>query len=294
LPSWRRSAKAWSTSRSAGDPAALLTPPRIRALLADHNLRPRRRLGQHFLADPNTARRIVRLAAVEAGDRVLEIGPGLGSLSLALAEAGAQVVALEVDPALAAVVRELTADLDVRVEVGDALTAELAALLDGDGWRCVSNLPYNVAAPVVVRVLEETPGVERLLVMVQREVGERLAAPPGTDAASAVSVVVAYHGAAEIAGVVPPTVFVPQPKVESALVRIVRHADPPVAVPSPDALSALVRAGFGQRRKMLRRALRAALGDRTETVLAQAGIEGTTRAERLTLDEWAALARAAA
>jgi 16S rRNA (adenine1518-N6/adenine1519-N6)-dimethyltransferase len=230
---------------------------------------------------------------VDAGDRVLEIGPGIGSLTLALVEVGAPVVALEVDPALAAVVRELTTGHQVRVEVGDALTADLDELLDGVGWRCVSNLPYNVAAPVVVRVLEETPGVERLLVMVQREVGERLAAPPGTAAASAVSVVVAYHGAAEVAGVVPPTVFIPQPKVESALVRIVRHAEPPVTVPSPDSLFALVRAGFGQRRKMLRRALRAALGDRTETVLAQAGIEGTTRAERLTLDEWGALARAA-
>jgi 16S rRNA (adenine1518-N6/adenine1519-N6)-dimethyltransferase len=236
----------------------------------------------------------VRLAEVEAGERVLEIGPGLGSLTLALTEAGARVVALEVDANLAAIVRDLTPDADVRVEVGDAMTADLAALLDGDGWRCVSNLPYNVAAPVVVRVLEEAPAVERLLVMVQREVGERLAAPPGSDTASAVSVVVAYYGTAEVVGLVPPTVFLPQPKVESALVRIVRHAEPSVAVPSAHELFALVHAGFGQRRKMLRRALRARLGARTDAVLDAAGIEGTTRAERLTLDDWAALTRAAA
>jgi len=225
---------------------------------------------------------------------VLEIGPGLGSLTLALREAGASVVALEVDAALAAVVRDVTADAGVRVEVGDALTADFAGLLDGEGWRCVSNLPYNVAAPVVVRILEEAPVVERMLVMVQREVGKRLAAPPGSDAASAVSVVVAYFGAAEVVGLVPPTVFVPRPRVESALVRIVRHAEPPVDVPSAGELFALVHAGFGHRRKMLRRALRSRLGDRTDAVLADAGIPGETRAERLTLDDWGALSRAAA
>jgi 16S rRNA (adenine1518-N6/adenine1519-N6)-dimethyltransferase len=213
---------------------------------------------------------------------------------LALSEAGASVVALEVDPALAAIVVEQTADADVRVEVGDALTTDFAALLEGTEWRCVSNLPYNVAAPVVVRVLEEAPAVERMLVMVQREVGERLAAAPASDAASAVSVVVAYYGAAEVVGLVPPTVFVPQPKVESALVRIVRHAEPPVSVPAAADLFALVHAGFGQRRKMLRRALRSRLGDRTDAVLADAGIPGETRAERLTLDDWGALTRAAA
>jgi 16S rRNA (adenine1518-N6/adenine1519-N6)-dimethyltransferase len=236
----------------------------------------------------------VRLAGVEPGDRVLEIGPGLGSLTLALAEAGAHVVALEIDPSLAEIARDVTAGSDVQVVVGDALSTDLEALLDGDGWRCVSNLPYNVAAPVVVRVLAETAAVERVLVMVQREVGERLAATPGSSAASAVSVVIAFYGTAAVAGLVPPTVFIPQPKVDSALVRIDRHPQPPVAVPSPGFLFALVRAGFGQRRKTLRRALRAQLGDRTDAVLADAGIAPVTRAERLTLDDWAALARAAA
>ena len=279
----------------------LLTPSTVRSLLADHGLRPRRALGQHFLADPNTARRIVRLAGIGAGDHVLEIGPGLGSLTLALAEAGAEVVTLEIDERLASVLAETLAragvDTDaVTVEVGDALEVDLAGMLD-DGlaeWHSVSNLPYNVATPVVVRLLEEVPRVAYLLVMVQREVGERLAARPGSPAYGAVSVKVAYFADAEVAGTVPPTVFVPPPKVESVLVRMTRRAEPPVEVPSSARLFALVRAGFAQRRKMLRRSLRPALGDGVADVLTAAGVDPSTRAEALSLSDWAAVARAEA
>jgi 16S rRNA (adenine1518-N6/adenine1519-N6)-dimethyltransferase len=161
-------------------------------------------------------------------------------------------------------------------------------------WHSVSNLPYNVATPVVVRLLEEVPRVAYLLVMVQREVGERLAARPGSRAYGAVSVKVAYFADAEVAGVVPPTVFVPPPKVESVLVRMTRRAEPPVEVPSPARLFALVRAGFAQRRKMLRRSLRPALGDGVAEVLTAAGVDPSTRAEALSLSEWAAVARAEA
>jgi 16S rRNA (adenine1518-N6/adenine1519-N6)-dimethyltransferase len=280
---------------------SLLTPSTVRALLADHGLRPRRALGQHFLADPNTARRIVRLAGIGDGAHVLEIGPGLGSLTLALAEAGAGVVALELDDRLASVLAttlaEAGVDADaVRVEVGDALEVDLAGMIDDDHaeWHSVSNLPYNVATPVVVRLLEEVPRVAYLLVMVQREVGERLAARPGSRAYGAVSVKVAYFADAEVAGVVPPTVFVPPPKVESVLVRMTRRAEPPVEVPSPARLFALVRAGFAQRRKMLRRSLRPALGDGVAEVLTAAGVDPSTRAEALSLSEWAAVARAEA
>jgi len=280
---------------------SLLTPSTVRSLLADHGLRPRRALGQHFLADPNTARRIVRLAGIGTGDHVLEIGAGLGSLTLALAEAGADVVALEIDERLASVLAETLAvagvDADaVTVEVGDALEVDLAPLLHDDHaeWHSVSNLPYNVATPVVVRLLEEVPLVAYLLVMVQREVGERLAARPGSPAYGAVSVKVAYFAEAEVAGTVPPTVFVPPPKVESVLVRMRRRAEPPVDVPSPARLFALVRAGFAQRRKMLRRSLRPALGDGVADVLAAAGVDPSTRAEALSLSEWAAVARAEA
>ena len=145
----------------------------------------------------------------------------------------------------------------MRVEPGDAMTVDLAALLTPapSPRACVSNLPYNVAVPVVVRLLEEADAVERILVMVQREVGERLAAGPGDAQYGAVSVKVAYFAEAQVVGLVPPTVFIPKPKVDSALVRLRRRAEPPVSVPSADGLFALVRAGFAQRRKMLRRSL---------------------------------------
>ena len=156
----------------------LLTPASIQALLDRHGVRPGRALGQNFLADPNTARRIVRLAGIAPGARVVEVGPGLGSLTLALADAGAaEVVALELDRHLVPVLREVLDGRGVRIEQGDALTIDWQTLLGAaPGWSMVSNLPYNIATPLVVRVLETAPMVDRLLVMVQREVGERLAA----------------------------------------------------------------------------------------------------------------------
>ena len=274
---------------------ALLSPVEITTLLREHGIRPSRALGQNFLADPNTARRIVRLADVEPGDRVLEIGPGVGSLTLALVEAGASVTALELDRHLVPVLESVVGDQPaVKIEHGDALSWDYAAHLREATWKCVSNLPYNVATPVVVRVLEDAPTVSSLLVMVQREVGLRLAAGPGSRDYGSVSVKIAYHGVARVVGSVPPTVFVPRPKVESVLVRIDRRVAPPVEVPSYDDLFALVRAGFAQRRKMLRRALKEALGARTDEVLTAAGVAPTARAESLGLDEWAAIARSAA
>jgi 16S rRNA (adenine1518-N6/adenine1519-N6)-dimethyltransferase len=276
-----------------------LTPATIPALLERHGLRPSRALGQNFLADPNTARRIVRLAGIEPGAPVLEIGPGIGSLTVALIEAGAAVTALELDrhviPALEETVGAGTVRAgSVRIVNDDALKVDLAAVMPvADApWTVVSNLPYNVATPIVMRLLDDAPHVTSMLMMVQREVGERMAAGPGTKVYGAVSVKIAYYARAEVVGLVPPSVFIPAPKVESALVRIVRHPAPPVVVPSAERLFELVRAGFGQRRKMLRGALRAALGDDTGEVLAAAGIDGSARAETLTLEQWAALARA--
>ncbi len=278
-----------------------LTPATIPALLERHGLRPSRALGQHFLADPNTAARIVRLAAVDRDDAVLEIGPGIGSLTSALLDTGARVTAVEMDRHVLPALTEIVGDR-AEVVIGDAMEIDLAATLAASQraegvapgtWKLVANLPYNVATPLVMRVLESAPMVETLLVMVQREVGERFAASPGTKAYGAVTVKAAYFGAVKVVGIVPPTVFVPQPKVDSALVRIVRHAVPPVEVPDRDALFALVRAGFGQRRKMLRGALRGVLGPDAGARLAEAGIDERRRAETLTLAEWAALARAA-
>jgi 16S rRNA (adenine1518-N6/adenine1519-N6)-dimethyltransferase len=273
-----------------------LTPATIGELVERHGVRRSKALGQHFLADPNTAARIVRLAGVEAGDAVLEIGPGVGSLTVALAATGASVTALELDRYLLPVLDEVLAGSDTRVVQGDALADDLGALLPArpGGWKLVANLPYNVATPIVARVLEDAPGVSSLFVMVQREVGERLAATPGGREYGAVSVKVAYFGRARIAGSVPRTVFVPPPNVDSALVEIVRHAAPPVEVPSAEALFTLVRAGFAQRRKMLRGALRPVLGARTEATLTAAGVDPRARAESLDLAAWAAVTRAAA
>ena len=271
----------------------VLTPTAVRALLTEHALRPRRSLGQHFLNDPNTARRIVRLADLEPGARVLEIGPGLGALTVALADTGAHVEAVEFDDRLVAVLDQtVVGHGDVTVRTGDAATIDLS-FLDPGPWACVSNLPYNVATPVVLRLLEEAPAVTRLLVMTQREVGERLAAEAGGRGYGAVSVKVAYYAEARVVGAVPRTVFVPAPRVDSVLVRLDRHPTAPVAVPSPEALFALVRSGFAHRRQMLRHTLRPRLGARTEATLEQAGIAPSARAESLTLDDWARLARTA-
>ena len=281
---------------------ALLTPATVHALLDAHGLHPKRSLGQNFLVDPNTARRVVTLADLPEGAPVLEIGPGLGSLTLALLDAGHDVVALELDGRLADALQDVLVDAGpdavarVRVERGDAVTVDLDALLAPapSPRACVSNLPYNVAVPLVIRLLEEADHVERILVMVQREVGERLAAGVGDPQYGAVSVKVAYFAEAHVVGLVPPTVFVPRPKVDSALVRLHRRAEPPVSVPSADGLFALVRAGFAQRRKMLRRSLAPLLGDAAAAVLAAAGVAPTARAEELGLDDWAAVARSTA
>ena len=273
------------------------TATSIRALLAEHGAAPSRALGQHFLADPNTARRIVRLADLEPGARVLEIGPGVGSLTAALLEADARITALELDrhvlPLLDAVL-ETTGMADrVNVVHGDAMTADLAAISGESPVICVSNLPYNVATPIVMRLLNEAPNVTRLLVMVQREVGERMAAKVGGREYGAVTVKIAFHGVARMVGTVPPSVFLPPPKVDSALVRIDRHPQPVAEVPSREALFGIIQTGFAQRRKMLRRALVPLFGERTIEFLEAADIDPAARAETVELQSWAALARVA-
>ncbi len=276
----------------------LLSPTDVRRLLDEHGLHPSRALGQNFLADPNTARRIARLAGVGPGDRVLEIGPGIGSLTLALADAmegRGEIVALEIDRHLLPALEDaLSGTAGVRVVAGDALNVDYEALLgpgEGRPWHLVANLPYNVATPLVARLLEEAPMLGRLVVMVQREVAERLAAPPGSPACGAISAKVAYYSKPKLLAVVPPTVFMPRPRVESAVVAFDRLSAPPVDVAGPEPMLSLVRTGFAQRRKMLRQALRPALGTGAEELLRRAGIDPAARAETLTLENWAALAR---
>jgi 16S rRNA (adenine1518-N6/adenine1519-N6)-dimethyltransferase len=267
-----------------------LTPREISELLAEHELAPSRALGQNFVIDANTVRRIARLAGVGPGDHVVEIGAGLGSLTLALAENGAAVTAVEVDRHLVPVLRSVLADRapEVRLVEGDAMALDLAELLAGaDDWVLVANLPYNVATPLVLDVLDDVPAVARMLVMVQKEAGDRLAAGPGAAAYGIPSVKVAYHGHAEVVGTVPPTVFLPKPRVESALVAITRHPGGPVVDVDPDRLFTLVRAGFGQRRKMLRRSLAGLVDAEAFTA---AGVAPTARAEDLGVHDWARLA----
>jgi 16S rRNA (adenine1518-N6/adenine1519-N6)-dimethyltransferase len=270
-----------------------LTRRQVRELLEEHHILPSRALGQNFVADPNTVRRIARLAGVGPGDRVVEIGPGLGSLTLALAETGADVTAVELDRHVLPVLCSVVEPHGVRVVHGDALLLDWDAILtSGDdvppGWVLVANLPYNVATPLVLDLLAEVPAIERMLVMVQREVGERLAARPGSKAYGIPSVKVAYRARAQVVGRVPATVFVPQPRVESVLVRIERLGAPPVEG-DPERIFRLVAAGFGQRRKMLRRSL---AGLVAPEAFDRAGVRPQARAEELSLDDWARLAAA--
>jgi 16S rRNA (adenine1518-N6/adenine1519-N6)-dimethyltransferase len=249
-----------------------------------HGIRPKKSLGQNFLIEPALARRIAELAEVGPGDRVVEVGPGLGSLTVALADTGAEVVAVEVDRFLVPALEEtLDGRSNVRIHVADAVLVEWGDLLGGGPWVMVANLPYNVAVPIVMRALDEVPGITRFLVMVQREVGERLAARPGDPDYGGVSVRVAYHCHAEVIRRVAPTVFWPKPAVDSVLVSLVRR--PPPADVDEDALWRVVRESFAQRRKTLRNAvirLGVSPGD-AERLLEEAGIRGSTRAEQLDL-----------
>jgi 16S rRNA (adenine1518-N6/adenine1519-N6)-dimethyltransferase len=253
----------------------------ITELLARAGRHPSRALGQNFVADPNTVRRIAALAGVGSGDRVVEIGAGLGSLTLALLETGAEVTAIEVDRHLVPLLRETVEPAGARVVEADAMRVDWPALLGDDTWTLVANLPYNIATPLVADLLDEVPQVARMLVMVQREVGERLAAGVGDPQYGAVSVKVAYWATAKLVGRVPATVFVPQPKIESALVAIERRAELPAPVDFE-----LVRAGFAHRRKMLRGALRGLVDD---DAFARAGVRPEARAEELDVDAWGRL-----
>ena len=258
--------------------------------LAAHGLAPRRSLGQNFVVDANTVRRIARLAAVGAGDHVIEIGAGLGALTRALLETGATVTAVEIDRGLAAVLAAEVAPLGATIVHADALNIDWPTLLGDERWTLVANLPYNVATPLVCDLLDGVPQIERMLVMVQREVAERLAAAPGSDPYGAVSVKVAYWATAAVVGKVPATVFLPRPNVESALVAITRRPTPAIADDvAPEELFALVRAGFGQRRKMLRRSL---AGLVTIEQFATADVRPEARAEELDVNAWGRLCRA--
>lgn len=268
-----------------------MTPSIAGDLLNRHQLRAGLRHGQHYLVDPNTVRRIVRLADVSSDETILEIGPGIGSLTVALSEAASRVVAVEIDAAVAEALHEVIADAtNVEVVLADAMHVDLADLVGGSA-RLVANLPYNVATPLFVRVLSEVPSISGGLVMVQRELGERWIAPPGSRTYGAVSVRTRYHVEARIVGDVPATVFMPPPKVASVLVGFTRRDSPPVDVGDERAFFAFVQLAFAHRRKTLRNSLIAGTfeKDAVEAALLACDVADRARPEDLSLEEYAAL-----
>ncbi|MEP7160225.1 MAG: 16S rRNA (adenine(1518)-N(6)/adenine(1519)-N(6))-dimethyltransferase RsmA [Dermatophilaceae bacterium] len=298
----------------------------IRALAAQVGLRPAKSWGQNFVVDANTVRRIARLAQVGPDDVVLEVGPGLGSLTLALLERGARVTAVEIDPVLAELLPRTVAERThlvpqtladrLRVVQADAMRVAEPSARGGDhvsepgharetrglvelpgpsATALVANLPYNVAVPVLLTLLGRLPALRRALVMVQWEVAERLAAPPGDSAYGIPSVKVAWYGTARLAGSVPRAVFWPTPRVDSGLVEIVR-GDPPATTATREEVFACVDAAFAQRRKTLRAALASWAGGaaRAEETLRAAGVDPSARGERLSVHDFARIAAAAA
>lgn len=278
--------------------AALLGPADVRELAASLDVRPTKRLGQNFVHDANTVRRIVAAANLTADDVVLEVGPGLGSLTLALLPVARAVVAVEIDPVLAArlpvTVAERAPGLVDRLHV---VTGDALAVRGGDlpvaPSALVANLPYNVAVPVVLHLLAELPGLDHGLVMVQAEVADRLAAGPGSRTYGIPSVKAAWYADVRRAGTVPRSVFWPVPNVDSALVSFTRRPQP--ADVSRETVFSLVDAAFAQRRKTLRAALSGWAGsaDAAGALLTEAGIAVSARGEQLDVADFARLAATA-
>lgn len=270
-----------------------LGPAEIRDLAELLDLQPTKRLGQNFVVDANTVRRIVATAGVTDADTVLEIGPGLGSLTLGLLAAGASVVAVEIDRRLAGqlpkTVELLRPGSPLAVVTADAMTI---AELPGEPDALVANLPYNISVPVILHLLEHFPSLRRGLVMVQAEVGQRLAAPPGSKVYGSPSAKAAWYGQWRAAGQVSRQVFWPVPNVDSILVGFERRTTPLGTEAERVATFPIVDAAFGQRRKMLRQALAGLLGVGASERLERAGVDPTARGEQLSIDDFLAIARA--
>lgn len=275
----------------------LLTSNDIRELCAQLNIRPTKTLGQNFVNDPGTVRKIVRNAGVQAGEQVLEIGPGLGSLTLALLEAGAQVSAVEIDPPLAQALPTTAQarfpEAKLQVFTADALTIIGPESIDGaTPTRLVANLPYNVAVPIVLTVLEKLPSIQTVLVMVQAEVADRLAATPGNKIYGVPSAKVAWYASARRTLTIGRNVFYPVPNVDSALVKIERRPHPDTAA-TREQVFAVIDGAFAQRRKTLRQALAGLAGSAgaAQEALERAGVSPTARGETLDIDQFAAVAQ---
>lgn len=275
----------------------LLGPAEIRAYAARLGVSPTKRLGQNFVHDPNTVRRIVAAADLDPEDVVLEVGPGLGSLTLGLLEKAAHVHAVEIDPVLAVALPQTVAQRSpgagLTVHHADALKVSAEDFTPAP-TALVANLPYNVAVPVVLHLLATLPSLLHGLVMVQLEVAERLTAGPGSKVYGIPSVKLAWYARSKMAGKVPPAVFWPVPNVDSGLVAFTRH-DPPTDTARADVF-AVIDAAFAQRRKTLRAALAGWAGSAAaaEAVLRTAGVDPQARGEALTVSQFAAIAAAGA
>ncbi|MGW8374529.1 16S rRNA (adenine(1518)-N(6)/adenine(1519)-N(6))-dimethyltransferase RsmA [Streptomyces sp. ODS28] len=274
---------------------ALLGAADVRELAAALGVRPTKQRGQNFVIDANTVRRIVRTAGVRPDDTVLEVGPGLGSLTLALLETAERVTAVEIDDQLAgglpATVRTRLPERAGRFELVHADAMQVTELPGGAPTALVANLPYNVAVPVLLHLLATFPSIERTLVMVQSEVADRLAAGPGSKVYGVPSVKAAWYCEVRRAGAIGRNVFWPAPNVDSGLVSLVRR-DPPSTTASRDEVFAVVDAAFAQRRKTLRAALAGWAGSApaAEAALRAAGVDPSARGEALTVEEFAAVA----
>lgn len=265
-----------------------ITPSRLADLLTRHGVNPARRLGQHFLVDLNLVRKIVRTAGVGPGDRVLEIGAGVGNLTAALAGTGAKVVAYEIDHRLAPILVETVTGQypEVEIRMEDASKVDWSEALGGQTWVMVSNLPYGVGTSLVLEMLQQAPGLVRFVVMLQREVVQRITASPGSRQYGLPSVIAGLHSRAKSVFDAPPQVFFPRPKVSSSVVELER------ITPDPDtdlALS-LAASAFRERRKMLRRSLRFDLVE-PERMLTEAEISPRCRPESLAPQAFLRLAR---
>lgn len=266
----------------------LLGARRIRELFETHRIRPHKELGQNFVIDPNTIRKVVDVAGDLSDEIVLEIGAGAGSLTLGLAGAARRIIAVEFDARLVPALREALVGIDnVEVAEADAMKLDYAGL---EATVMVANLPYNIAVPLVITVLENAPQITSLTVMTQREVGERLAASPGNKSYGQVSVLVGYWSRATVAARISRNAFFPVPTVDSVLVRIDRREPPEVPYAR---LKEVVRAAFAQRRKTLRNTL-GPLGNsvsQVEQSIHDAGIDPSARPETVSLDGWVAITR---
>ncbi len=273
----------------------LLGPADLRSLAASLDLRPSKQRGQNFVIDANTVRRIVRVSGVGADDVVVEVGPGLGSLTLALLEAVQRVVAIEVDPVLAAALPDTLAhyapDHANRVEVVRADALQVTGLPGPPPTALVANLPYNVSVPVLLHLMALLPSLRHGLVMVQTEVADRLAAPPGSRTYGIPSVKAAWFAEVRRAGAIGRTVFWPAPNVDSGLVSWVQR-DPPAVAVSREQVFAVVDAAFAHRRKTLRSTLKTLAGsaDAAEAALAHAGVDPQARGEQLDVEQFARIA----